>query len=1047
VKRFTQAQTGIGATLVFLGVMVMLGWALRNAVMVRIHPDVVGMVFNSALCFTLTGAALLLPSLAPRRAPAGQAAIGWSLTGIALIVLAENIVDGNFGFDFPSFHMWLDDQNPQPGRMAVSICIGFALCGLALIFMHRVHRRAHGVVIQVATFAVFAMGLTGVFAYSLDLELLYPSYHSSQMPLHTAVGMIVAGVGLWLSWNHADWYRSRRYFREDEKVIFLGAAVLVVVALTAGVASFSAQQRTLEQTLSGSLAALLKGRISLYQDVFRHSLRDTQAIAARPDLLRSMQLLRSSPDNHNALAQLRDIGNSLLSPEITGITIYDSQNREIMEFGQFSDASAIATELQGEVPSTLFWNGALYLNSRKELTDRNERIGSIVVERVLPLLTEQLSKTDGMGQTGRIAMCVARPDHLWCFPTYTDDKPYRIPRHNAIGRPLAMSHAVDGQFGIFKGMDSRGRNVISAYGPVNAPGLGMAIKQDAQELYRPIRKQLELTFPLLFLFVVLGAWLLRLHVKPLATQLLISEHDAMERELKTRTVVDNVGEGIITVDAQGVIESFNNAASVIFGYSQAEAIGQNIRLVIPPNMRGWHDEGMRRYLEGAGDHMIGKKNIQLPGLHKNGTVFNLELTLNEMRMGEHRMFVGIVRDITQRKRAEEALRVAHAELEMRVRQRTAELLKTNDLLKLEIGERKRIEATLLYTQDILTKAQAIAHLGSWELDIKTGRVTWSDEFYRLCGILPGAVPASLELGVDLIHYEDREAARRALGAMLAGGGGCRYEWRILRPDGSVKHVLAQGEIIYNEKQEPITLVGTFLDITQHKIAETALKASQEKLRKIAAHQDRIKEEERKRIAREIHDELGGVLTGIKSYLSFVLQRAERSGMDTDRHIVKASKLADCAIETARRVITDLRPSVLDQLGLWAALEWYAGQVEERSGLKCSIAVDRQAAEVSFGPERSIALFRIVQETLTNVVRHAQASRFSISAACEDGSLLIEVKDDGVGIGTQSLLNRESWGIQGMYERARFFGGDLNINGVVGQGTAVVLRMPMEEADV
>jgi signal transduction histidine kinase len=374
-------------------------------------------------------------------------------------------------------------------------------------------------------------------------------------------------------------------------------------------------------------------------------------------------------------------------------------------------------------------------------------------------------------------------------------------------------------------------------------------------------------------------------------------------------------------------------------------------------------------------------------------------------------------------------------------------LKANDLLMREVGERKRIEKTLRYTQDILTKAQGIAHLGSWELDIKNGRSMWSDEFYRLCGIPPQSEPASLELGLSLIHNEDRDAARQALHRVMAGDGDCKCEWRIMRPNGSVKHVLAQGEIIHNDKQEPLTLIATFLDITEHKLAEAALRSSQEKLRKVAAHQDRIKEEERKRIAREIHDELGGLLTGIKSYLSFVMQSAERLGMDANRYILEASNLSDSAMETARRVITDLRPSVLDQLGLWAALEWYAGQIEERTSLQCSVVIDAQAARVDVGSERSIALFRIVQETLTNVVRHAHASNVTILARCEGNSIVIEVKDDGIGIEPQGLLKRESWGIEGMYERARYVGGELNINGIVGESTTVVVRVPLEEENV
>jgi PAS domain S-box-containing protein len=1047
VKKFVQAQAGTGAALILLGVTVMLGWALRIATIAQLVPNQPGTVFNSALCFTLIGFALLLPLVKERWAPVGQTAVGCYLMAISLVVLAESVADTNFGVDLPTLHTWLNDHNLRPGRMALNTAVGFMVCAVTLIFMPRVRRKAHGVVVQIATFALFAVGLTGVVSHSLDLELLYPRFHSSTMPLLTAAGMIVAAAGLWLNWCRSDWYQSRRYFREDEKVIFLGAGMLVVFGLTAGIASFSVQQRTLEQISSDNLGALLKSRISLFQDVFRHSTVDAQATAARPDLLHVMDLLHANPDSPEALAQLREIGSSMLSPEVTGVTVYDTDNREVIEFGHFSETADIATQLSGPVPSRLFWNGALYLHSRLPITDQDRTVGFIAVEQLLSMLTERMSKTQGMGQTGRMDMCIAKPDHLWCFPKYAGASVYRIPRHNERGQPLAMSHAVDGQFGIFKGLDSRGHTVMSAYGPVNSSGLGMVVKQDTEELFKPIRRQLEMTIPLLLLFVTLGAWLLRLHVKPLATRLFRSESDARERELKIHTVVANVGEGIITVDAQGVIESFNDAASHIFGYSPAEAIGQNIALIIPSNMRSWHEEGMRRYLHGEDQHIVGKKNVELPGLHKTGRMFHMELTLTEMRIGDQRLFIGIVRDISERKQAEAALRAAHVELETRVQQRTAELLKTNEFLKLEVTERKRIEETLRYTQDVLTKAQAIAQLGSWEMDIKTRKVKWSDEFYRMCGIPPKSVPASLDLGLELIHYEDREAARQALGGVSTGvGRECKHEWRIMRPDGSVRHVLAQGEIIYNEKRDPLTVVGTFLDITEHKLAETALRESSEKLRKVAAHQDRIKEEERKRIAREIHDELGGVLTGIKSYLSFVVERAERSGTGADRHVVEATRLADSAIETARKVIADLRPSVLDQLGLWAALEWYAGQIAERTGLNCSIAVDAKAAAVTFDSERSTALFRIVQETLTNVVRHAKASRVTIHATRERDSIIIELKDDGIGIEPQSLLNRESWGIEGMYERARFFGGELNINGVVGQGTSMILRMPMEEAD-
>jgi two-component system sensor histidine kinase UhpB len=240
-------------------------------------------------------------------------------------------------------------------------------------------------------------------------------------------------------------------------------------------------------------------------------------------------------------------------------------------------------------------------------------------------------------------------------------------------------------------------------------------------------------------------------------------------------------------------------------------------------------------------------------------------------------------------------------------------------------------------------------------------------------------------------------------------------------------------------------VATIYDTTQRKLAEAALLQSRAELRQLSAHQETLKEEERKRIAQEIHDELGGLLTGIKAYVSVSVERAIRAGMEPDPLLVEAVELTATAIETVRKVITDLRPSVLDQLGVWAAIEWYLGQIAERSGLHCEVAIDPAVLGVAIDHERSTMLFRIVQETLTNVVRHAHASHATVAARREGDILIVSVTDNGKGIAQERLLNRESLGILGMYERTRHFGGELRITGTPDAGTCLVLKLPMETA--
>ena len=233
------------------------------------------------------------------------------------------------------------------------------------------------------------------------------------------------------------------------------------------------------------------------------------------------------------------------------------------------------------------------------------------------------------------------------------------------------------------------------------------------------------------------------------------------------------------------------------------------------------------------------------------------------------------------------------------------------------------------------------------------------------------------------------------------------------------------------------------DISGRKRAELALRQSQEDLRKLAAHQEAIREDERKRIAREVHDELGGLLTGIKAYVTVSAHRSSTAGAPPDKLLSDAAALIDTAIETVRRIIADLRPSVLDQLGVWAALEWYVDQIEDRTGLTCRCDIDDALNGISIDSERSTMLFRIVQEALTNVVRHAGATRAAVRAEYQDGCVIIDIEDNGKGIEAERLLERDAWGILGMHERSHHFGGQVRVSGKAGEGTVVSLRLPLE----
>ncbi|OZI60719.1 hybrid sensor histidine kinase/response regulator [Bordetella genomosp. 11] len=303
-------------------------------------------------------------------------------------------------------------------------------------------------------------------------------------------------------------------------------------------------------------------------------------------------------------------------------------------------------------------------------------------------------------------------------------------------------------------------------------------------------------------------------------------------------------------------------------------------------------------------------------------------------------------------------------------------------------------------------------------------------------------------GVPLaaIHPADRAKAAAAIARSSADGSPLRVEYRMIGKNGRESWFRDEAEVVRDSTGRPLFQQGILIDITQSKLAEEALRESREALRRLAAHQENIKESERKRIAQEIHDELGGLLTGIKAHVSVSLERGVRAGAKADPLLEEAGRLTEDAIQAVRRVINDLRPSVLDQLGVWEAIEWYSGQVESRFGLVCDCSIAESALQARVDPDRSIMLFRVVQESLTNVVRHADASLVSVHAAAKDDVVTVEVRDDGKGFAPDRPANHHSWGIQGMQERTRHFGGQLTVSSIPGQGTRVSLRLPLEPHD-
>ncbi|HZO85361.1 MAG TPA: response regulator [Verrucomicrobiae bacterium] len=227
---------------------------------------------------------------------------------------------------------------------------------------------------------------------------------------------------------------------------------------------------------------------------------------------------------------------------------------------------------------------------------------------------------------------------------------------------------------------------------------------------------------------------------------------------------------------------------------------------------------------------------------------------------------------------------------------------------------------------------------------------------------------------------------------------------------------------------------------ERKRAEDKLRRSMEQLRALSVYLQYVREDERIRISRQVHDELGQALTGLKMDLYWLANRLPKKYRTVHEKTRAMSAHIDATIQTVRRIATELRPGILDDLGLVAAIEWQAQEFQKRTGIECVVSSDLK--DTILDQDLNTAFFRIFQETLTNIIRHAQASRVDVNLRQEEGALVLEVKDNGRGISEAELNDTRSIGVLGMRERAALLQGELQITGVPGQGTTVAVRIPL-----
>jgi len=299
---------------------------------------------------------------------------------------------------------------------------------------------------------------------------------------------------------------------------------------------------------------------------------------------------------------------------------------------------------------------------------------------------------------------------------------------------------------------------------------------------------------------------------------------------------------------------------------------------------------------------------------------------------------------------------------------------------------------------------------------------------------------------DVTHYQHPDGrpfpAHECAGLQVLREGGVlsNHEDVFIRKDGTFFPVVYSSAPIPSDSGI-VGLVVVFRDMTAQKQAEEGLHRSREELRVLAARLQASREEEKTQLARELHDELNGTLIALKMDLSLLPDRAATNRNLFLEKLTSMSELIDLTLARVHTIVTELRPVVLDKIGLVAAIEWQTGEFQDRSGIVCETYLPTE--EIPLDPERSTAVFRILQEALTNVARHANATEVIVELRSEAGSLILTVRDNGKGIDEKMIFAHHSMGLLGMRERALSFGGKTEVSRLAGRGTLVSVRIPQD----
>jgi PAS domain S-box-containing protein len=492
----------------------------------------------------------------------------------------------------------------------------------------------------------------------------------------------------------------------------------------------------------------------------------------------------------------------------------------------------------------------------------------------------------------------------------------------------------------------------------------------------------------------------------------LTERAAPAPDVSWQTLFDTAPVGLLIAHLDGQLVQCNAALARMLGYTSAEMQGMNFRTVTHPEDIPAQVAQARRLAAGEIDGFEITKRY----LRKDGSGFSGRLVVSAVRdAGRASYALGMVEDITDRLRADEELRLA-----LRTRQDLQSIVNRSPMVVFlwRVAEGWPVEFV----------SENVRQFGYTAEDFTTGRVSW----------------------VGATHPEDvPRLEAEVAGHIKAGTREFHQEYRLITRSGETRWIDDHTRAIADAHGVVTHFQGIIMDVTAQREVAEALRRSREELRGLSQRMDEMREEERAVLAREIHDELGHALTSVKLDVAWLMRNFARGKEAlSDSQVMGRTQVVldtlDRAIGFTRDLSSRLRPGILDHLGLVATLEWLVQDFGARSSLTCEFKCS--VRECALGAAEATAVFRICQELLTNVARHAFATRITVGLREFEGGLLLEVTDNGRGISADKIESGRSLGLVGIRERMRVLGGEFRIVGQPGRFTRARVWVPIRKGE-